>query len=122
MKRGSSDWSAPVSKDNYVDVNEEMENPTTGHLELKWLSFLSVFFSAAKKKQFEMMRKMHYNEGLNIKLARQLIARELEEEEEDEEGDEEMKDDTETEDINVDPPQDGKEFLIISADFMVSYS
>ncbi|MCJ8737577.1 hypothetical protein PDJAM_G00025710 [Pangasius djambal] len=59
----------------------------------------------AKKKQFEMMRKMHYNEGLNIKLARQLIARELEEEE-DEEGDEEMKDDTETEDINVDPPQD----------------
>ncbi|KAF7703142.1 protein phosphatase inhibitor 2 isoform X1 [Silurus meridionalis] len=60
----------------------------------------------AKKKQFEMMRKMHYNEGLNIKLARQLIARELEEEEEDEEEDEEMKDDTETEDINVDPPQD----------------
>ncbi|XP_017333711.1 protein phosphatase inhibitor 2 isoform X1 [Ictalurus punctatus] len=61
----------------------------------------------AKKKQFEMMRKMHYNEGLNIKLARQLIARELEEEEEEEEEeDEEMKDDTETEDINVDPPQD----------------
>ncbi|XP_023675756.1 protein phosphatase inhibitor 2 [Paramormyrops kingsleyae] len=57
-----------------------------------------------KKKQFRMMRKMHYNEGLNIKLARQLIASELEEEEEDE--DEEMKDDTEPEDINVDPPQD----------------
>ncbi|XP_007236600.2 protein phosphatase inhibitor 2 isoform X2 [Astyanax mexicanus] len=57
----------------------------------------------AKKKQFEMMRKMHYNEGLNIKLARQLIASELEEEEDE---DEEMRDDTETEDINVDPPQD----------------
>ncbi|XP_062306636.1 protein phosphatase inhibitor 2 [Osmerus eperlanus] len=57
-----------------------------------------------KKQQFQMMRKMHYNEGLNIKLARQLIASELEEEEEDE--DEEMRDDTETEDINVDPPQD----------------
>ncbi|KAI4901474.1 hypothetical protein NFI96_020146, partial [Prochilodus magdalenae] len=57
----------------------------------------------AKKKQFEMMRKMHYNEGLNIKLARQLIANELEE---DEDEDEEMRDDTETEDINVDPPQD----------------
>ncbi|XP_028857138.1 protein phosphatase inhibitor 2 [Denticeps clupeoides] len=57
-----------------------------------------------KKKHFQMMRKMHYNEGLNIKLARQLIANELEEEEEDE--DEEMRDDTETEDINVDPPQD----------------
>lgn len=57
----------------------------------------------AKKDQFQMMRKMHYNEGLNIKLARQLIANELEEEEDE---DEEMRDDTETEDINVDPPQD----------------
>lgn len=56
-----------------------------------------------KKKKFQMMRKMHYNEGLNIKLARQLIASELEE---DEDEDEEMRDDTETEDINVDPPQD----------------
>ncbi|XP_026879240.1 protein phosphatase inhibitor 2 isoform X4 [Electrophorus electricus] len=56
----------------------------------------------AKKKQFQMLRKMHYNEGLNIKLARQLIARELEEED----ADEEMRDETETEDINVDPPQD----------------
>ncbi|XP_072897286.1 protein phosphatase inhibitor 2 [Hemitrygon akajei] len=35
------------------------------------------------KKQFEMKRKMHYNEGMNIKLARQLIAKELEDEEED---------------------------------------
>ncbi|KAM6921441.1 protein phosphatase inhibitor 2 [Xenentodon cancila] len=63
----------------------------------------------AKKKHFQMMRKMHYNEGLNIKLARQLIASELEDDE-----DEEMRDDTEdqredteeTEEINVDPPQD----------------
>lgn len=62
------------------------------------------------------MRKMHYNEGLNIKLARQLIASELEE---DEDPDEEMRDDTgetredteETEEISVDPPQEGKEFL-----------
>lgn len=73
----------------------------------------------AKKKQFQMMRKMHYNEGLNIKLARQLIANELEDEdEEDEDEDEEMRDDTEearegpteeaeeTEDISVDPPQE----------------
>ncbi|XP_068599284.1 protein phosphatase inhibitor 2 [Brachionichthys hirsutus] len=65
----------------------------------------------AKRKHFQMMRKMHYNEGLNIKLARQLIASELEE---DEDVDEEMKDDTEesreeaeeTEEINVDPPQE----------------
>ncbi|XP_043558221.1 protein phosphatase inhibitor 2 isoform X2 [Chiloscyllium plagiosum] len=35
------------------------------------------------KKQFEMKRKMHYNEGMNIKLARQLIAKELDDEEED---------------------------------------
>ena len=80
------------------------------------------FFFEAKKKHFQMMRKMHYNEGLNIKLARQLIASELEEDDEDEE----MRDDTEdqregteeTEEINVDPPQDGKEretvFLCIS--------
>lgn len=61
----------------------------------------------AKKKQFEMMRKMHYNEAQNIKLARQLIASELDEDvDEEEDEDEEMKDDTETEDINVDPPQD----------------
>ncbi|XP_042605016.1 protein phosphatase inhibitor 2-like isoform X1 [Cyprinus carpio] len=57
----------------------------------------------ARKKQFQMMRKMHYNEGMNIKLARQLIASELEEEVDE---DEEMKDDTETEDITDDPPPD----------------
>ncbi|RXN00002.1 Protein phosphatase inhibitor 2, partial [Acipenser ruthenus] len=63
----------------------------------------------AKKNEFEMKRKMHYNEGMNIKLARQLIATELQEDEEEEEEDyrdEEMKD--ETEDINIDPPQGGK--------------
>lgn len=54
-----------------------------------------------------MRRKMHYNEGMNIKLARQLIARELED---DEDADEEMKDDTEeTEEISVDPPQEGEQ-------------
>lgn len=62
------------------------------------------------------MRKMHYNEGLNIKLARQLIANELEE---DEDADEEMRDATEetqedaeeTEEISVDPPQEGEQLL-----------
>lgn len=59
---------------------------------------------------------MHYNEGLNIKLARQLIANELEE---DEDADEEMRDATEetqedaeeTEEISVDPPQEGEQLL-----------
>ncbi|XP_055975151.1 protein phosphatase inhibitor 2-like isoform X2 [Sorex fumeus] len=45
-----------------------------------------------KKRQFEIKRKLHYNEGLNIKLARELISKDLNEEEweeEDEEGEEE---------------------------------
>ncbi|XP_069069260.1 protein phosphatase inhibitor 2 [Pleurodeles waltl] len=50
-----------------------------------------------KKKHFEMKRKFHYNEGLNIKLARQLIATELVGEEEDEDEDEEMQDVTDLE-------------------------
>ncbi|XP_053246888.1 protein phosphatase inhibitor 2 isoform X2 [Podarcis raffonei] len=59
-----------------------------------------------KKRQFEMKRKIHYNEGKNIKLARQLIAKELhgdtaneeddddecDDEDEDDECDEEMRD------------------------------
>ncbi|KAM5165572.1 protein phosphatase inhibitor 2 [Mantella aurantiaca] len=56
-----------------------------------------------KKKEFEMKRKHHYNEGMNIKLGRQLIAKELsggnedeDEEEEDEDEDEEMQDITDT--------------------------
>ncbi|KAG7274114.1 hypothetical protein CRUP_028822 [Coryphaenoides rupestris] len=83
----------------------------------------------AKRSQFQMMRKMHYNEGMNIKLARQLIE---DEEDEDEDEDEEMRDVTEeareeastvvaaseeveeeegveeTEDIHVDPPQEAE--------------
>lgn len=70
-----------------------------------------------------MMRKMHYNEGLNIKLARQLIANELAE---DEDEDEEMRDDTEdlreaaeeNEEISVDPPQEGEEDGYFVAHFL----
>ncbi|KAM8952580.1 protein phosphatase inhibitor 2 [Pelodytes ibericus] len=52
-----------------------------------------------KKKEFEMRRKHHYNEAMNIKLARQLIAKELvgEADEDDDEEDEEMQDITDTE-------------------------
>ncbi|XP_055141471.1 protein phosphatase inhibitor 2 family member B isoform X2 [Symphalangus syndactylus] len=38
-----------------------------------------------KKRQFEMKRKLHYNEELNIKLARQLISKDLHDDDEDEE-------------------------------------
>ncbi|XP_045674678.1 protein phosphatase inhibitor 2-like isoform X2 [Phyllostomus hastatus] len=38
-----------------------------------------------KKRQFEMKRKLHYNEGLNIKLGRQLSSKNLHNDEEDEE-------------------------------------
>ncbi|XP_024411832.1 protein phosphatase inhibitor 2-like isoform X3 [Desmodus rotundus] len=38
-----------------------------------------------KKRQFEMKRKLHCNEGLNIKLGRQLSSKNLENDEEDEE-------------------------------------
>ncbi|XP_072475023.1 protein phosphatase inhibitor 2 [Notamacropus eugenii] len=44
-----------------------------------------------KRRQFEMKRKLHYNEGLNIKLARQLISKELRGDEEDEDEDEDDK-------------------------------
>ncbi|XP_045852502.1 protein phosphatase inhibitor 2 family member C [Meles meles] len=33
-----------------------------------------------KQRQFEMKRKLHYNEGLNLKLARQLISKDLQHE------------------------------------------
>ncbi|XP_071998754.1 protein phosphatase inhibitor 2 [Engystomops pustulosus] len=49
-----------------------------------------------KKKEFEMRRKHHYNEGMNIKLARQLIAKELAGEDDEDEEDEEMQDITDT--------------------------
>ncbi|XP_044526810.1 protein phosphatase inhibitor 2 [Gracilinanus agilis] len=39
-----------------------------------------------KRRQFEMKRKLHYNEGLNIKLARQLISKELRGDVEDDDG------------------------------------
>ncbi|XP_061861612.1 protein phosphatase inhibitor 2 isoform X4 [Colius striatus] len=59
-----------------------------------------------KKKQFEMKRKMHYNEGRNIKLARQLIAKELHSEEEDE--DEEMHDAADVETMNTEATEHGE--------------
>ncbi|XP_059587261.1 protein phosphatase inhibitor 2 isoform X1 [Alligator mississippiensis] len=61
-----------------------------------------------KRKQFEMKRKMHYNEGRNIKLARQLIAKELhgeEEDEDDEDQDEEMHDAADVENMSTETPE-----------------
>ncbi|XP_009989425.1 PREDICTED: protein phosphatase inhibitor 2 [Tauraco erythrolophus] len=61
-----------------------------------------------KKKQFEMKRKMHYNEGRNIKLARQLIAKELRGEEEDDDEDEEMQDAADVETMNTEATEHGE--------------
>uniref|UniRef100_A0A663MZ40 Protein phosphatase 1 regulatory inhibitor subunit 2 n=1 Tax=Athene cunicularia TaxID=194338 RepID=A0A663MZ40_ATHCN len=61
-----------------------------------------------KKKQFEMKRKMHYNEGRNIKLARQLIAKELHGEEEDDDEDEEMHDAADVETMNTESTEHGE--------------
>uniref|UniRef100_UPI00398F3B47 protein phosphatase inhibitor 2 n=1 Tax=Pristiophorus japonicus TaxID=55135 RepID=UPI00398F3B47 len=64
------------------------------------------------KKQFEMKRKMHYNEGMNIKLARQLIAKELDDAEEDDDDmkgardrEEDFEDDTDEELSENDDPE-----------------
>lgn len=64
--------------------------------------------STEKKKQFEMKRKMHYNEGRNIKLARQLIAKELQGEEDDDEEDEEMDDAADVETMNTEVAEHGE--------------
>lgn len=62
--------------------------------------------STEKKKQFEMKRKMHYNEGRNIKLARQLIAKELPAED-----DEEMCDAADVETMNTEATEHGEVLL-----------
>lgn len=51
-----------------------------------------------------MKRKLHYNEGLNIKLARQLISKDLHEEDED---DEEMSETAAGESMNVEESNQG---------------
>ncbi|KAM6222624.1 protein phosphatase inhibitor 2 [Rhynchocyon petersi] len=58
-----------------------------------------------KRRQFEMKRKLHYNEGLNIKLARQLISKDLHDEEEDE--DEEMLETSDGEKMNTEESNQG---------------
>lgn len=99
---------AEGSEPRFMKEEEEEEDEESSEEEEEELSPEN----QAKKTHFVMMRKMHYNEGMNIKLARQLIASELEE---DEDVDEEMTDDTEeireetreeTEEISVDPPQE----------------
>lgn len=72
------------------------------------LLLLCICLSTEKKKQFEMKRKMHYNEGRNIKLARQLIAKELHGEEEDDDEDEEMNDAADVEIMNTEATEHGE--------------
>ncbi|XP_075717859.1 protein phosphatase inhibitor 2 [Rhinoderma darwinii] len=63
-----------------------------------------------KKREFETKRKHHYNEGMNIKLARQLIAKELAGEDYEDEEDEEMQDITDS-DTHPDQLQSNKQVL-----------
>ncbi|XP_075412351.1 protein phosphatase inhibitor 2 [Tenrec ecaudatus] len=58
-----------------------------------------------KKRQFEMKRKLHYNEGLNIKLARQLISKDLHDDEEDDS--EEMLEGADGEKMNTEDSNQG---------------
>ncbi|XP_058043520.1 protein phosphatase inhibitor 2 isoform X1 [Ahaetulla prasina] len=76
-----------------------------------------------KKRQFEMKRKMHYNEAQNIKLARQLIAKEMhgeaaeeEEEEEEEDCDEDEEEDEDNEDEMQDECKTGTESVPAPSD------
>lgn len=57
-----------------------------------------------KKRQFEMKRKLHYNEGLNIKLARQLISKDLHD---DDDEDEEMSEGASGEGMNTEESNQG---------------
>lgn len=64
-----------------IDTSES--NCPTGEPESS-VSHPSQFFLDKQEKQrrFELKRKLHYSDGLNIKLARQLIARDFEHDEE----------------------------------------
>lgn len=53
-----------------------------------------------------MKRKLHYNEGLNIKLARQLISKDLHDDEEDEE----MSETAAGENMNMEESNQGQMF------------
>jgi hypothetical protein len=53
-----------------------------------------------------MKRKLHYNEGLNIKLARQLISKDLHDDEEDEE----MLESADGESMNIEESNQGQMF------------
>ncbi|KAL1789316.1 phosphatase inhibitor 2 [Sigmodon hispidus] len=59
-----------------------------------------------KKRQFEMKRKLHYNEGLNIKLARQLISKDLHDDDDDDE-DEEMSEPADGDSMNTEESSQG---------------
>uniref|UniRef100_A0A674IBA5 Uncharacterized protein n=1 Tax=Terrapene triunguis TaxID=2587831 RepID=A0A674IBA5_9SAUR len=90
---------------------------------------LSEYFpalSTEKKKQFEMKRKMHYNEGRNIKLARQLIAKELhgeeEDEDEDDDEDQEMHDAVDVENMNTETPEPGDPCVSNTSEVLYSQS
>ncbi|XP_021044324.1 protein phosphatase inhibitor 2-like isoform X1 [Mus pahari] len=62
---------------NDLDLEEESSGDEENHLSPQELE---------KKRQFEMKRKLHSNEGLNIKFARLLISKDLHDDDDEDEG------------------------------------
>uniref|UniRef100_A0A663N2P5 Protein phosphatase 1 regulatory inhibitor subunit 2 n=1 Tax=Athene cunicularia TaxID=194338 RepID=A0A663N2P5_ATHCN len=104
----STPYHSMVGEDDEDAVSDSESNePLKADVLSKKNKYLH-FLSTEKKKQFEMKRKMHYNEGRNIKLARQLIAKELHGEEEDDDEDEEMHDAADVETMNTESTEHGE--------------
>ncbi|KAF7469874.1 protein phosphatase inhibitor 2 family member C [Marmota monax] len=66
------------------DCQEEEQDSSEAHTSKYLLD------KQEKQRQFEMKRKLHYNEGLNIKLARQLISEDLQAEAEEDKNQESL--------------------------------
>ncbi|XP_037678178.1 protein phosphatase inhibitor 2 family member C [Choloepus didactylus] len=69
-KRAASETSEPKAEEQESTGEENLNIPLD---------------KEEKRRQFEMKRKLHYNEGLNIKFARQLISKDLQAEEDENE-------------------------------------
>lgn len=89
-KDSTQDMTGDILAKKLAAINISEPSCQMGESESDGAHSSSVFFldKLEKKRQFEMRRKLHYNEGLNIKLARQLIAKDFQREELDDENEE----------------------------------